>query len=130
MKFGFRFLATVLLSGLLSQGAGAATNPAMDNALQAAENLRGAIAAMDGAKTKAERIESLTATINAYEHGLSALRDGLRRLAIREAEIKQSFDGKRDEIGRLLGVMTTMQQTDGRCFCYTRQDRWAPRGRG
>ncbi len=113
MKFGFRFLAAVLLSGLLSQGAGAATNPAMDNALQAAENLRGAIAAMDGAKTKAERIESLTATINAYEHGLSALRDGLRRLAIREAEIKQSFDGKRDEIGRLLGVMTTMQQTDG-----------------
>lgn len=98
----------------LMLGAGAASaDPATDVALKAADDLRGSIAALDAAKTKADRVAALTATISAYEKGLGALRDGLRRAAIREREIEAGFDAKREDIGRLLGVMSTMERSEG-----------------
>ncbi|MGD9916469.1 MAG: murein hydrolase activator EnvC [Paenirhodobacter sp.] len=98
----------------LMLGAGAASaSPATDVALKAADDLRSSIAALDAAKTKADRVAALTATISAYEKGLGALRDGLRRAAIREREIEAGFDAKREDIGRLLGVMSTMERSEG-----------------
>ena len=95
-------------------GAGAASaSTATDAALKAAEDLRASIGALDAAQTKADRVAALTATITAYEQGLGALRDGLRRAAVREHEIQQGFDAKRENIGRLLGVMSTMERSEG-----------------
>lgn len=82
-------------------------------ATAAAQNLRNAIGALDAAKTKADRVRALTTTITAYEQGLAALRNGLRRAAIREDEIQSQFNAKRADIGRLLGVMSTMQKSEG-----------------
>lgn len=95
-------------------GAGAASaSTATDSALKAADDLRASIGALDAAQTKADRVAALTATITAYEQGLGALRDGLRRAAVREREIRQGFDAKRENIGRLLGVMSTMERSEG-----------------
>lgn len=82
-------------------------------ATAAAANLRTAISALDAAKTKSDRIAALSQTITAYEQGLAALRNGLRRAAIREDEIKARFNTKREDIGRLLGIMSTMQKSEG-----------------
>ncbi|PTV95294.1 septal ring factor EnvC (AmiA/AmiB activator) [Rhodobacter aestuarii] len=91
----------------------AMASPAADVAQQAADDLRAAIAALDAAQSRADRVAALTQTITAYETGLGALRDGLRRAAIREGEIRAQFEAKREDIGRLLGVMSTMSQSEG-----------------
>lgn len=86
---------------------------APQTAMQAADELRASIDALDAARSEQDRVKALTRTISAYEVGLTALRDGLRRAAIRENEIKKGFDAKREELGGLLAVMSTMQQSDG-----------------
>lgn len=101
-----------VLALLLSAGT-ALASPAGDVAQKAAEDLRASIEALDAAQTKADRVAALTRTISAYETGLGALRDGLRRAAVREAEIRAKFESKREDIGRLLGVMSTMSGTEG-----------------
>ena len=78
---------------------------------KASADLRGAIEALKTAEGGKNRVAALTATIRAYETGLEALRDALRSAAIREAEIAARFEARRDEIGRLLGVMTSMQRS-------------------
>ncbi|WP_415184497.1 murein hydrolase activator EnvC family protein [Phaeovulum sp.] len=100
---------TVPIMAAAAQGQSAAAKAA----LLAADNLRTAVSALDVAKSSKDRVAALTETIRAYEEGLGALRDGLRRAAIREAEIRAVFDAKRDRVGRLLGVMSTMEQSDG-----------------
>ncbi|MBZ4022131.1 peptidase M23 [Rhodobacter sp. TJ_12] len=97
---------------MLSVGA-AFASPAADVAQQAADDLRGAISALEAAQSRSDRVAALTQTISAYETGLGALRDGLRRAAIRESEIRATFNAKREDIGRLLGVMSTMSQSEG-----------------
>ena len=37
--------------------------------------------------------------------------DELRRAGLREAEVRAEFDARRDRLGRVLGVMTTMQRS-------------------
>lgn len=86
---------------------------ATEAATAAAARLRTAIAALDKAQGQTDRIAALTQTVTAYEEGLAALRSGLRRAAIRENEIRAQFDTKREDLSRLLGIMTTMQKTDG-----------------
>lgn len=100
------------LALLISTGM-ASANPAANVAMKAADDLRGSIAALDAAQTKADRVAALTETITAYEAGLGALRDGLRRAAVREQEIGAQFATKREELGRLLGVMSTMSRSEG-----------------
>ena len=104
--------ATLLALGLLT-GTAAAESPATESALRAADALRAVIGQLDAAQTKADRVAALTETIRAYEKGLGAMRDGLRRAAIREREIRAGFEAKRDHVGRLLGVMSTMEQSEG-----------------
>ena len=88
----------------------AAQAPAARAAEQAAADLRTAIDALKAAESGKDRIAALTATIRAYETGLAALRDALRGAAVREAEIAASFEARREEIGQLLGVMSTMER--------------------
>ncbi len=81
------------------------------DAAQAAEQLRTALGRMDQALTADDQVVALSDLIRAYETGLAALRDGLRRAGLREAQIRDRFDARRDQLGRVLGVMTTMQRS-------------------
>ncbi len=56
---------------------------AAQEAAEAAEMMRGAIGQLDQALTEDDQVVALTRMIRAYEQGLSALRDGLRRAGIR-----------------------------------------------
>jgi septal ring factor EnvC (AmiA/AmiB activator) len=104
------FLGLALAFG----GGGAhAQSQAVGEALSAADALRSAIVALDSARSAADRVAALTVTIGAYERGLAGLRDGLRRAALREAEILADFNARSEHIGRILGVLSTMEQIEG-----------------
>lgn len=88
-------------------------DPAIPAAEAAAADLRAAISALDQAQGAKDRVAALTTTIRAYELGLGALRDALRRAAIRDHEIAAAFEARRDRVGQLLGVMTAIGAAEG-----------------
>ena len=77
-------------------------------AKRASQMLEDAATALANAKRSSDRVAALTQTVRAYEEGLSALREGLRRATIRERAIALTFEAKRDRLSRLLGVLQTM----------------------
>lgn len=83
--------------------------PAIPSAETAAEDLRNAIDALKAAEGSRDRVAALTDTIHAYESGLAALREALRRAAGREAEISAAFQDQRNRIGQLLAVMAMIE---------------------
>lgn len=97
-------LVAALLCGtpILAQTdpAGAA-RAAMQQLETAAQSLQQA----DGAR---DRVRALTATIRAYEAGLVAMRDGLRRAATREAQLSRQLQAREGEVSQLLGVLLTI----------------------
>lgn len=102
--------------GLMALPAGLcaeAQDPAIPAAEAAARDLRAAIGALDQARGARDRVAALTTTIRAYEQGLGALRDALRRAAVRDREIAAALDARRERIGRLLGVMTAIGAAEG-----------------
>jgi len=107
MSLWRRLTAVLLMLAALP----AAAETAADRAARASSDLRAAIEALKTAESGKDRIAALTATIRAYETGLSSLRDALRAAAVREAEIQASFNERRDQIAEMLGVMTTLQQS-------------------
>ena len=84
-----------------------------EQAARAAADLQQAVAALDAATETRDRVSALSQTIRAYEAGLAALRGALREVALREAALTRAFDAKRDGIGRLLGVLATMEANPG-----------------
>ena len=92
---------------LLLAGPVAAQSPG-DAAAQAAARLTAARAQLDAANGARDRVAALTETVRAYEDGLIALRDGLRRAAVRESQIAAELAAKEVEIGQLLGVLQAM----------------------
>ncbi len=88
-------------------------DPATEAAEKAAAGLRAAIDVLNQAEGSRNRIAALTETIRAYELGLTALRDGLRSSALREAEIRGSFDAKRDRIAQVLAALAAMEDAPG-----------------
>ncbi len=100
-----RHLALALL---LSAGPAAAQGAA-DEAARAAEDLQAAIIALEAAESARDRVGALTATIRAYEEGLSALREGLRQARLREAELEYQFETSRTRVSQLIGVLTQME---------------------
>jgi len=113
-------LPVVMALGLVSMAPAQPATPAQGDgqlgqaaaeAAEAAEMLRAAVGQLDQALAEDDQVASLTRMIRAYEQGLSALRDGLRRAGVREQEIRTEFDARRDRLGRVLGVMTSMQRS-------------------
>ncbi|WP_372839954.1 murein hydrolase activator EnvC [Phaeovulum sp.] len=100
------------LSLLLATGAAAAEPVAVAAARDAADELRGTIGALDAAQRASDRVAALTATIGAYERGLAALREGMRQVAVREAEIASGFAARQQEIGRLLAAMAAIERSE------------------
>lgn len=84
-----------------------------DQAAKASADLQAAVTALDAATEARDRVSALSKTIRAYEAGLGALRGALREAALREATLTRAFDAKRDNIGRLLGVLATMEANPG-----------------
>jgi murein hydrolase activator len=100
-----------LLAGLalaVSAGALSAQSDPTLTARAAMVQLEVATQALQDAQKSGDRIAALTQTVQAYEEGLSALRDGLRRINLREAALEAAFEAERDRLGQLLGVLQTI----------------------
>lgn len=110
------FLALLIAAGPVQPLAATAqpanqAEAAAADAAAAAEQLREALAQFNGALSANDQVIALGNVIRAYEVGLSALRDGLRRAGKREQEIRADFNTSRDRLSRVLGVMATMQRS-------------------
>ncbi len=79
-------------------------------ALAAAEQLTRAGLALSDATGGRNRVAALTEAVKGYEDGLIAMRDGLRRVAIRQQTLEASLDAKSAEIGELLGVLQSISR--------------------
>ena len=98
------------LISLLVAGPVWAQSPA-ESALNAVQSLRDARVSLENADGRSDRVAALTQTVQAYEDGLAALRDGLRRAAIRQRTLEADLETRSDEIAHLLGVLQTMGRT-------------------
>ena len=107
-------LKALLLALLLAlpRGAAGASDPTALTR-KAIADLEEAHAALLGAARATDRVAALSRTIRALEEGLDALREGVRRSAVREAEIRRRFDAQSERISRLLGVLMSIQSVSG-----------------
>ena len=101
-----RITGAVLLCLALARPALAA-DPG-EAARAAARMLEQATLSMQGATSASDRVAALTETVQAYEAGLSAMRDGLRRAALQEASLTARLAAREDDIAQLLGVLQTI----------------------
>ncbi len=92
--------------------AGAALADPAERALAAARALDFAAERMQQASSGRDRITALSETIQAYEDGLVALRDGLRDAQLREVTLTRRFSAASTELGRLLGVLMATDRLD------------------
>lgn len=79
-----------------------------DAAAEAAADLQAAALQLEEARRGSDRIAALTETIHAYEKGLAAMRSELRRAALREREIQETFERESARLSRLLGALAGM----------------------
>ncbi len=105
-----RFRALFAAAFLWSTPVVAQTGPSAA-ALEAAEMLEQASIALTEADGARDRVQALTQTIQAYEAGLTAMRDGLRRAALREAQLTAELQVREQEVAQLLGVLQTIETT-------------------
>ncbi len=107
-----RRLSLLLCLFLMPAPAPAGSDPA-SLAREAIARLEAAHVALTRAQRAPDRVAALSQTIRAYEDGLDALREGLRRAALREAAIRRSLEAERARLSRLLGVMMSLQAASG-----------------
>lgn len=93
--------------------ASAAWGGVAEDAAQASADLQKAVAELQKADGSKDRVAALTQTIRAYEDGLSALRAALRQAELRETQLTQDFQTKRDRIAQLLGVLSRIDAEPG-----------------
>lgn len=92
-------------------GAAAQADPA-ERALAAAQALQEATQAMQAASTSRDRIAALSLTIQSYEDGMVALRDGLRSAQLHEEALARQFDARGANLARLLAVLMATARVD------------------
>ena len=80
-------------------------------AQEAALQLQEARAQLDAADNASDRIAALTGAVKAYEAGLSAMREGQRAIALREADLAAQLREQSEGMGQLLGVLSTISRT-------------------
>lgn len=99
-------LRAALLCLCLGIGPALAQTPdPAETARAAAERLARATRGLDAAETSRDRVKALSETIRAYEDGLAAMREGLRRASIREQALSRELNARETEIARLTGVL-------------------------
>lgn len=101
--------AAACLSLALWAGPAAAQEDPAEAARAAARQLESATVALSEAESARDRVKSLTATVRAYEAGLEAMRDGLRRVATREGQIERKLEANEARIAALLGTIQTIE---------------------
>lgn len=100
--------ACLLAASLMLAGAASAQTDPSELAERAASQLQEAARSLEDAEGARDRVRALTATVQAYEEGLSALRAGMRQAA-REERVQTAVLAARDEdVARLLGALTAM----------------------
>ncbi|MEM6407330.1 MAG: peptidoglycan DD-metalloendopeptidase family protein [Pseudomonadota bacterium] len=104
-----RAALTLLL--LFAGAAAQAQSDPVTSAKRAVQMLDRAAVQLNEAQRSSARVSALTETLRAYEEGLAALREGLRRVAIRERAILLEFEAKEDRLSRLLGVLQTIERS-------------------
>ncbi|WP_170785610.1 murein hydrolase activator EnvC family protein [Ruegeria lacuscaerulensis] len=100
----------VLLAALLAAPLYAQTDPSTA-ALNAARQLEAASIALTEADSARDRVRALTTTVQAYEAGLTAMREGLRKAATREAQLTAELHAREKDVAQLLGVLQTIETT-------------------
>lgn len=75
----------------------------------AAKQLEAATVALEAAESARDRVKALTGTVRAYEAGLGAMRDGLRRVARRESQLLAQLQSRDGEVAELLGILQTIE---------------------
>lgn len=82
---------------------------ALDDPAQAARSaatqLEEAAIALHEASSARDRVRALTLTVQAYESGLTAMRDGLRQAMLRESQLQRQLEAREAEIAELLGIL-------------------------
>ncbi len=101
-----------LIAALAAAPAAAAEDPGTA-AQAAAGRLSQAGILLDEADGARNRVRALTETIHAFEDGLEAMREGLRRAAIRQQTLAGELAARETEIARLLGALQTIGQSEG-----------------
>lgn len=103
-------LGLIFLAAFWPLHLAAQADPALA-AQRASQMLERAALSLAEADRASDRITALTETVQAYEDGLGALRDGLRRASIQERAINLVFEAERERLARLLGVLQTMERS-------------------
>ncbi len=80
-------------------------------AREASGMLAEAALSLDAAEGAHDRISALTQTVRAYEAGLSAMREGLRRAALEERAKRAALQGKEQELARILAAIQNIERT-------------------
>ena len=101
MKWLTIIIATLIPHISLAQDAGA-------GARAASNELANASIKLDNADSARDRVKALTDTILAYEAGLTAMRDGLRRAALREEQLSRKLKARDAEIAAFIGVLQSL----------------------
>ena len=89
-------------------GPAAAQGDAAAQARAAVTMLEEAAVQLEAADGARDRVQALTQTIQAFETGLAAMRTGLRRAAIREAQLSVRLDARDGEVGQLLAALQSI----------------------
>ncbi len=101
-------IAPGIVTAFLATAAPAQQDQAADAARAAADRLSDAAIQLQEADGARNRVKALSETVHAFEDGLEAMRDGLRRAAIREEVLTRELRAREAEIARLLGVLQSM----------------------
>ncbi|OUS38626.1 peptidase M23 [Rhodobacterales bacterium 56_14_T64] len=102
-------LRAVFLILCLTGGVAAAAEDPASAARAASEQLEAATVQLQTAESARDRVKALTETVRAYEAGLAAMRDGLRRVARREAQLVARLQAREGEVADLLGILLTIE---------------------
>lgn len=106
----FPLLAGAVCLAWVSTDPARAQSEPTDAARAAMLALDKATLALAEAEKSNDRIAALTQAVQAYEEGLSALRDGLRRASLREATIQGALTAESGRLSKLLGVLQTIER--------------------
>ncbi|MEE9387217.1 MAG: peptidase M23 [Paracoccaceae bacterium] len=107
-----KILVSLQILSLIALPAFAASGPA-ELARKAMENLDQAHLSLGEASGANDRVRALSQAIRAFEQGLNALRDSLRRTALQEAALTREFEAESQSVSQLLGVLLSIDASTG-----------------
>ncbi|MEL6168907.1 MAG: peptidoglycan DD-metalloendopeptidase family protein [Pseudomonadota bacterium] len=102
-------MVRALVLSLALAGVAKAETDIVTAAEAAATALIEASESLEAASGRQDRVAALTETVRAYEKGLAAMREGLRRAALRRRTLEAAFDAESEELSELTGLLLSMQ---------------------